>query len=431
MAFLVVIASSCGNKGTLSGIFNKSTPYETYQQSLKKANLDETVLGAAWVREGKAVFDDSLYVTLPFSEEAYFEASAIMANGYRFIAERGQKLIINLKVLSREELTIFIDLFLIDDEPEHLLAADTTATTMEYEVKKDGEYLLRLQPELLREGRYILSVTSNAVLSFPILEKDYKSIASFFGAARDAGVRKHEGVDVFAPRKTPVLAVTKGRVTRVNTNRLGGKVVWQRDPERNLSYYYAHLDSQSVNSGQNVSVGDTVGLVGNTGNAITTPPHLHFGIYASGYGAIDPYAFFHTKNTIVSSNHDGNELIGKTVRVNAANINFRITPDLKSSLIGKLPKNTLLNVRSATGQWLRVETGDQIEGYVHHSLVGAIDTPIEHIQFAHESWLYDFPGDERILMQKIPSGETVSILAAHENYYYVSVSDGYGWIEQP
>ncbi len=431
MLFLGLVASGCGKKSSLSGIFNKTTPYEAYQHSLEKANLDETALGAKWIQQGQAVFDDSLYITLPFSEEAYFDASNVMANGYRFVAERGQRIIITLNVLSREELRMFMDLFLIEDTPKHIVSADTSEALMEHEVKKDGEYFLRLQPELLRNGRYILSITSKAALSFPILEKDYKSIASIFGASRDAGARKHEGVDIFAPRYTPVLAVAKGRITRVNTNRLGGKVVWQRDPERNLSYYYAHLDSQLVSPGQNVAIGDTLGLVGNTGNAITTPPHLHFGIYASGYGAIDPYTFFHTKNSVVSSNHDGDRLIGNTVRVIGENVNFRLAPDLKSSLIGKLPKNTMLRVQGATGSWLRVETGDLLKGYIHHNLVETIGTPLGNIPIANESALYDFPGGEGILMQKIPSNGTVSIMAEHGKYYYVSYSDLYGWIEKP
>jgi hypothetical protein len=54
------------------------------------------------------------------------------------------------------------------------------------------------------------------------------------------------------------------------------------------SLYYAHLDSQSVSSGMRVNVGDTIGFVGNTGNARTTPPHLHFGV-TGVETTVDPY----------------------------------------------------------------------------------------------------------------------------------------------
>ncbi len=54
-------------------------------------------------------------------------------------------------------------------------------------------------------------------------------------------------------------------------------------------YYYAHLDGFAVESGDKVKKGEILGYVGNTGNAITTPPHLHFGIYAGG--PVDPAPF--------------------------------------------------------------------------------------------------------------------------------------------
>ena len=95
--------------------------------------------------------------------------------------------------------------------------------------------------------------------------------------------------DLFAPRGTPVLAASAGRVRGVRETSRGGKVVWIRDPVREASLYYAHLDSQHVSDGQMVKRGDTVGFVGNTGNARGTPPQLHFGLYRRG--PVDPYPF--------------------------------------------------------------------------------------------------------------------------------------------
>ena len=132
---------------------------------------------------------------------------------------------------------------------------------------------------------------SRASLRFPVVGKSERAIQSFWGDRRDGGRRKHKGNDVFAPRGTPLVAVADGRVTRVRNGGLGGKTVWLRDGEgRPFNYYYAHLDSQYVRRGQLVRRGDTLGTVGNTGNAHTTPPHLHFGIYQPG-GARDPFPF--------------------------------------------------------------------------------------------------------------------------------------------
>jgi peptidoglycan LD-endopeptidase LytH len=92
-----------------------------------------------------------------------------------------------------------------------------------------------------------------------------------------------------------VVSATDGVVTRVGEGGLGGRVVWVWNPARGLLLYYAHLDEQLVRTGEPVRRGDILGTVGNTGNARTTPPHLHFGIYHRGIGAIDPYWFIAPK----------------------------------------------------------------------------------------------------------------------------------------
>jgi murein DD-endopeptidase MepM/ murein hydrolase activator NlpD len=112
-----------------------------------------------------------------------------------------------------------------------------------------------------------------------------------FGAPRDGGRRRHAGIDIFAPRGTAVLAATDGWVRGSNTNTLGGKVVWIWSPLRRLRTYYAHLDDYAVSSGAWVRAGEVVGYVGTTGNARGTPPHLHFGVYVLGAGAVDPLPY--------------------------------------------------------------------------------------------------------------------------------------------
>ena len=86
------------------------------------------------------------------------------------------------------------------------------------------------------------------------------------------------------------MAAADGRITRVREGGLGGKTVWLRLDGAPVSLYYAHLDEQLTAPDARVRTGDTIGTVGNTGNARTTPPHLHFGIYGRG-GAVDPFPF--------------------------------------------------------------------------------------------------------------------------------------------
>ena len=126
-------------------------------------------------------------------------------------------------------------------------------------------------------------------LPVPVAGVKPAGLRDTWGGARSAG-RKHEGIDIFARRGTPVLSSTEGVVVRVGTNRLGGQVVWVMGPG-GQRHYYAHLERYGdVHAGMRVAPGKVLGYVGTTGNAAGTPPHLHYGIYVSG-GAINPYPF--------------------------------------------------------------------------------------------------------------------------------------------
>ena len=160
-----------------------------------------------------------------------------------------------------------------------------------YVAEQDGDLIARAQPRLDTAPAYAVAQQIAASLRFPVQGRDGDAVQSGFGAARDAGVRRHEGIDIFAPRGTAVVAAADGWITRQTTNRLGGNVVWLWSPSRRLSLYYAHLDRHAVTPGERVREGDVLGYVGNTGNARFTAPHLHFGVYASMAGAVDPFPF--------------------------------------------------------------------------------------------------------------------------------------------
>jgi murein DD-endopeptidase MepM/ murein hydrolase activator NlpD len=125
-------------------------------------------------------------------------------------------------------------------------------------------------------------------LPSPIAPLQSIALQNSWGAARSGG-RRHEGIDIFAPRGTPVLSTTRGLVARVGQNKLGGNVVWVLGPGRQM-HYYAHLDRfGEFETGDLVMAGDVIGFVGNTGNARGTPPHLHYGVYTPAHGAVNPF----------------------------------------------------------------------------------------------------------------------------------------------
>jgi murein DD-endopeptidase MepM/ murein hydrolase activator NlpD len=110
-----------------------------------------------------------------------------------------------------------------------------------------------------------------------------------WGSPRPGG-RGHQGIDIFARRGTPVRSTTRGIIVKVGENRLGGHVVKVLGPALEW-HYYAHLDRfADVHVGEAVRPGDLLGYVGNSGDAATTPTHLHYGIYRRLGGALDPYS---------------------------------------------------------------------------------------------------------------------------------------------
>ena len=128
-------------------------------------------------------------------------------------------------------------------------------------------------------------------LKMPVAGLKARDARSSWHAPRPGG-RKHEGIDLFAKKGTPVLSATRGEIWRIGTDQLGGNVVTVLGDGPAL-YYYAHLDdwSDGLCVGARVEKGAPLGVVGNTGNARTTPPHLHFGVYPVGWWrskAVDP-----------------------------------------------------------------------------------------------------------------------------------------------
>jgi murein DD-endopeptidase MepM/ murein hydrolase activator NlpD len=113
------------------------------------------------------------------------------------------------------------------------------------------------------------------------------------------GTRRHEAIDVLAPRNTPVLAVEDGKIAKLFYSEAGGITIYQFDPTENYVYYYAHLEryADDVREGRHVKRGHVIGYVGTTGNAPRNTPHLHFAIFKMGEDKkwwqgtpLDPYS---------------------------------------------------------------------------------------------------------------------------------------------
>lgn len=148
-----------------------------------------------------------------------------------------------------------------------------------------------------REYETIRSKVADAESGFVFPVRAPFSFVDTFGAPR-AGHRKHEGTDIFAARGTPLYAVVDGVIERKGTDGLGGNKLWLRSPGDGWTYYYAHLSGfpSGIGNGTRVKKGQVIGYVGNTGNARTTPPHVHFEAHPPSSGATNPYPILKRSN---------------------------------------------------------------------------------------------------------------------------------------
>ncbi len=425
----VLVLAGCERVGEIGASFARLTPHERYAASLSEAGLGETALGRAWLDAGEAALAEASPVELPFREIRYLDPAQPAAVGYRFEARRGQHLFIDVATAPGDTARVFVDLFEAPPDstaaPRHVESADSTAA-LAYRVRRDRAYLVRIQPELLRGGRLRVTLRTDASLAFPVSGRNEEAIRSFFGDRRDGGRRKHHGVDIFAPKGTPALAAADAEVTRVRNGGLGGKTVWLRDAD-GYALYYAHLDSQLVRRGMRVAAGDTVGLVGNTGNARTTPSHLHFGIYQNG--PVDPYPFIYRPRARPADIRVDTSRLGRYARVAAARVRLRAAPGAGAAVVGEAPRHTALYVAGGSAGWYRVILPDGAAGYVAAAQVEPAQAPVRQLRLAAGQPMRRHPAPQAAAIDSLAAEATVPVLARFETFLLVEAPTGRtGWI---
>lgn len=422
--FLLALTScSVSNRG---GLFAPKSPHRQYEEKLTGAGLHQSAMGRSWMNAAAKSLSSATSIQLPYLETGYFEADQPASAGYKFNVRRGDKLVVNV---SRKPVTgfmLFAELWQQQaNGPKYIASADTLLNTLEYEIKEEGQYLIRIQPELLAAGEYSIRITTAASLAFPVSNTKAR-VGSFWGDARDAGARSHEGVDIFGSFRTPVVAAADGLVHSVTINNLGGKVVFMRPTGKDYSLYYAHLDSQTVSNGQRVSSGEVLGLMGNTGNARNTATHLHFGIYTNG-GAVDPLPFIQQDRPQAVS-----------ISAPLSGLNTFIRTDKKTSLYTfpgedaaqrePAPLHTLLQVIAATGAYYKVRLPDGSESFIPYTHTDPVSGSIRSITLTGDTPLFDRPDSSAARKKVLTKGEKIKVNALFDRYYYVIRDSASGWI---
>ena len=133
--------------------------------------------------------------------------------------------------------------------------------------------------EFADRAKALFAPLSAMALRMPVAGVRNHDLSDSWHDPRDGGVRLHKGIDIFAPRGTEIVAVSDGIISYIGDQPKGGHCLWLTT-ENGASFYYAHLDrwAAGLYEGMEVQSGDLLGYVGNTGNAKTTPSHLHFGV---------------------------------------------------------------------------------------------------------------------------------------------------------
>ena len=395
----VVLSGGCSNPPLIRPSLKDAPTHERYSRALEEFGLDNVALGRDWLAAAARALAEPRPATLPFEETGYIAADKPVAVAYRVDLRKGRRLSVAVTFESSQPSRFFVDLFedRDDDEPRRVSGLEPGQTAFEYDVRRDGVYLLRLQPELLRGGRYVVTQRTLASISSPVEGFVVAQVSSGFGAPRDGGARDHHGIDIFRPRGTPVLAAVDGSV-RVDESPRGGRVIWLRDARAGRNFYYAHLNDWAVEHGAVVRTGDVIGYVGNTGNAQTTPPHLHFGVYERGPG--DPVPYLQRDDPAPKPANVPLERLGEWVRVARTSTPFTsAAPDPGSSLRAPsvmLARGTVGRVLAAVGgqYWLLLPDGRS--GFVRAADVTTAATAVTSA--SHQGPVLESPRTDAIIV---------------------------------
>ena len=430
---LLLLLASCKDPEIVPEPYRPTNAHEAYLYSLQRAQLVGTALGRDWLAANHRALHQAFSISTPYEESLYVDPAEPFAAGYRFHVLRGQRTEVAISVQAVQSMRLFMDLFRVGDEeeggPVHVATGSEEELRLAFEPRQDADYLLRIQPELLRGGRLTVNIRNVASLEFPVDGQSVQSIWSGFGADRDGGRRSHHGVDIFAPRHTPVRAPSRAWVRRVNERTLGGRVVWLRDEERSLNLYFAHLQTQEVVEGDWVDPGDVIGTVGNSGNARTTPPHLHFGVYARGQGPIDPFPFIHEAEGEARRATVDLDLLGGWARAINDRITLRLTPDDKSEVVTTFDRDAPLRVLGGTASLYRVGAPEGTIGFAEGRFLESAAEPIRLDEVTEERAVLVDAAPQAPVRDHLAPGDAIPVLGRFGDYLFVETRDGNkGWL---
>lgn len=173
---------------------------------------------------------------------------------------------------------VYSGLLVFDTEPMKAAQSGVGAAQPMGRPPLPGANRVRLRNMPQPNGQPAVRVASGLVV--PVAGVTPDKLVDTWGQSRENGARAHEGIDIMAPKGTPVVAAAPGLIEKLFISRRGGVTAYVRSQDRALTYYYSHLHAYvpGLREGQQVRAGDVIGYVGETGNVPPGSPHLHFAI---------------------------------------------------------------------------------------------------------------------------------------------------------
>jgi hypothetical protein len=250
---------------------------------------------------------------------------------------------------------------------------------------------------------------------------------------------------------------------RVGQRGLGGNIVFLADRKRDIFLYYAHLDEHRTTSGTGVDSGDIIGTVGNTGNAQSTAPHLHIGVYDGTWRRpLDPWYFFvrgdttpepivpheYELGTWVRLSNEENPLVQHPpsrwgAKPSPARVDARGNPlgpeekpltalDAGPSLVEPSTRHLPLHVVGTQGRYLKIRTPFGNTGYVPATAVEALETPIRTVTLEQSTQARMAPAPASDVVATVTTGEEVEVYGSLDQYGLVMLPDGrFRWMLLP
>lgn len=168
--------------------------------------------------------------------------------------------------------------------------------------------------------------------------------------------------------------------------------------------------------------------MGNTGNARTTPTHLHFGVYTFN-GAVNPLPFIDPITKTPDAVKAPSNKLNKTLRT-ISTTRLLSSPQSKATVLATLNTGTIVEANAATANYYKAELPDGSTGFIQSNSLVQVADPLKKVKInIRQQKVYDRPDSLAALRTTLKEGQSVNLLGTFGKYQLIGIADTEtGWI---